>query len=68
MVPLKKKKEPKRIIHTGGREFRFYTYFDESAGEEMLDLPNFQENPEYTPIGICMCDAMKRGNKEELPV
>lgn len=104
----RKQKPPDGVIQAGGREFRLYKYFDKSLGEELLNLPNFQENPEYTAegrpfalavqescehgrddngpnnpdpgdcggcvwfhreqpaaIGVCMCDALRREQKEE---
>ena len=45
------RKEPDRIIRTGGREFRLYKYYDDALGEELINYPNFQENPEYTDDG-----------------
>ena len=46
-----KKKEPDEVIRVCGREFRLFKYYDESSGEELLNLPNFAENPEYTDEG-----------------
>ena len=46
-----KEKAPDRVIVVGGKEFRIYKYFDESLGEELLNFPDFDENPEYTDDG-----------------
>ena len=48
---LNVRKEPDRIVRMGGREFRLYKYYDDSLGEELINYPNFQENPEYTDDG-----------------
>jgi len=106
---MKQKNKPDKIVRAGGKEFWLYRYYEESDGSYILDLPDFDESPEYTgdgrpfvlavqescgygkddndpdnpdpgdcgccgwfhrdephaPIGVCMCNAMKRENKEE---
>ena len=45
------KKEPDEIIHVGGKDFRLYKYYDDISEREILDLPNFEETPEYADDG-----------------
>lgn len=45
------RKVPDRIIRVKGHEFDLYKYYDNSLGEELINYPNFQENPEYTDDG-----------------
>ena len=63
--------KPGRIIRAGGCEFHLFKYIDEYDGQEIIDLPRFYENPEYTdegrpfvltfdPIGVCMCGERRR--------
>jgi hypothetical protein len=42
---------PDKILHVGGREFRIYKHHDEFDDQEVLNYPDFQENPEYTDEG-----------------
>jgi len=48
---MEQKNEPDKIVYAGGREFRLYRYKDEFDGKYILDLPDFDENPEYTGEG-----------------
>jgi len=66
-------KKPVKIIRTGGREFRLYRYFDETIGEELINYPDFQKNPEHTVEGrpfvmaIQECCPMGKSNDPEDP-
>jgi len=63
--------EPGRIIRAGGREFRLYTYKDESSGDELLNLPNFEESPEYTaagrPFALAVQESCEYGKDDDDP-
>lgn len=56
-----KKKEPDKVIWAGGREFRLYRYYDASLGEELINYPDFQKNPEYTAEGRPFTLAVQEG-------
>ena len=43
--------KPGSIIRAGDCEFHLFKYYDEYCGTEILDLPRFEENPEYTREG-----------------
>ena len=67
------RKEPDRIVRTGGCEFHLYKYYDDSLGEELINYPDFQENPEYTSDGrpfvltIQECCPMGKSNDPKNP-
>lgn len=48
---VNKRKEPDKVVCVGGCEFRLYKYYDESLGEELINYPNFQEDPVYNDAG-----------------
>jgi len=48
---MEQKNKPDKIVYAGGREFRLYKYYEEFDGKYILDLPDFDENPEYTDDG-----------------
>ena len=50
-MELVKGRKPDRIVKSGGKEFRLYKYQDEYDGRYILDLPDFDEDPEYTEDG-----------------
>jgi len=111
---MEQRNKPDEIVRAGGREFPLFKYRDEFDGKFLLDLPDFDKNPEFTdegrpftlhvqdscpharsrdpddpddpddpgdcggcvwfhrdepyaPIGVCMCDEMKREKEEERP-
>ena len=43
--------KPGSIVRAGDCEFHLFKYYDEYSGTEILDLPRFEENPEYTREG-----------------
>jgi len=43
--------KPSRVIHVGNCEFHLFKYYDESIGQEVLDLPRFVEDPHFTDEG-----------------
>jgi hypothetical protein len=43
--------KPSRVIRVGNREFHLFKYYDESIGQEVLDLPRFVEDPHFTDEG-----------------
>ena len=66
-----KKKEPDKVIRVCSREFRLYKYYDESSVEELLNLPNFAENPEYTdggrPFVLAVQESCEHGRDNNDP-
>lgn len=55
------KREPDRIIHVSGYVFRLYTVHDEATDNDILNYPNFQENPAYTADGRPFVLSMQEG-------
>jgi hypothetical protein len=47
-VASNKGKNPDKTILIKGHRFDLYKYYDNSLGEELINYPNFKENPEYT--------------------
>ena len=62
-------KNPGRIIRAGGCEFHLFKYIDEYGGQEVIDLPRFDENPEYTgegrPFILTLDDQCPFGKKDD---
>ena len=63
--------KPDKIIHTNGRTFHLFKYYDESLGEELIKYPDFRKTPEYTGEGRPFvmaaqecCPAGKSGDLE----
>ncbi len=64
----KEQKSPDRIIRVGGKEFQLYNYYDESLKEELLNLPDFHERPEYTregrPFALAVQESCEYGRDD----
>lgn len=50
-----KNRKPHKIECVGGCEFHMYEYRDEFDGAYRINLPNFEEAPEYTDEGRPFC-------------
>ena len=59
--------KPGRVTYAGGCEFHLFNYIDDETKQKMIDLPRFDENPEYTdegrPFAMPIRDICPNGKK-----
>ena len=56
---MNKKRQPDKICSAGGREFLIYREYDDIAEKDILNYPDFEDDPQYTDEGYPFATAVQ---------